>query len=1151
MRNAIRVRLVLYGLCALSALSVIAFLAAAALDWLLWLPALLRAAVGASFVVVFVTAALRWVVRPAQARLGLDEIAARVEAHFGTLQDRLTSTVDFLLRGEAGSESMMRQVVFNTEQHIADLPLEASMTIRPLMRQVAFLAVSLSVLTSVLLASPGWARTGIYRYIYPWGRIEWPRDTTIMPLTGDLIAAVGESVTVRMAVRRGLHGALRGTVHLEEPDGGTMALAMQRDREQPGRFHATIDVVTKDLKYWFEAGDDSTKSRRSTIRVVPRPGVVEAIASVEPPPYASHAQARISDLADGPVQAPIGGWVEIAVRASKPLPPGRGEATAGLRLEDDRMIPMLVDPVDHQRLRSRFEVREDLRFRIELRDAEGFENRGAVDYTVLATPDMPPNVAVLEPRATAELTPRGTIPMFIRAEDDFGVTGLTLAAERIGGGTHRTPLSDAMQVTPGDAGIEAIVRHVWSVEPLSLSPGDLLLYHVEATDNFPNPDGTGQIGRSSTMRIRIISEVEFDIRLRSDLARLEARLRQAALDEIELLDRTTSLIKRDDPLPPLTDKEHETITSTAGDQARLVGRLRDLAQRFRQLTDQMIHNRSGEEGMPERIRSIEDALEQIASGPMSEARAALERVRERTDMPAQQAALGDAAREEQAAVDQLQALIARMSEWGSFHELTTRTRDLLDRQEELRRQTADLGRTTLGRPVESLTEPETAALRRTGRQQEQLATDLEQLLARMRQLAASARPQDRAAAEAVDAALRAARARDLGKNVDRAVSAIEANRTAAATMAQRAVSDAIREMAAALRQRDRHRMAELEELRKRLEGAEEQIKQLIEEQEALRLATQEAGLMGADEPTYRDYAERQRTLRRNTRLLGDEMAGSEQTMMAADPLRKAATHMQQAEGLLGDQQPEAATGGQDKALLRLNEALARLQELARETEREALLRSLDQIREDLEGMLTAQREVNAGIGRLKNTIDERGRVGRAEARAATRLARQQADIRSTLESQAGDFRQVIVYDWALTRVGQWMDESRERLTAREIDDRLVGTTDRIVRELEMLVGAIAQTKTLPVDMDFIESDRGGGGQGRGGMIQYKPVPTVAELLVLKAMQTDINDRTQQVQASLDLEHATESELRELRILGEDQGEVRQLTERLTNRARLP
>jgi len=1134
LRTTVRLRLIAYGICAVVAGGVAAFLAIVLLDWLLELPPPLRMVVAAMFLMGLAGAVLRWIIRPIQARLGIDEIAARLEAHFGTLQDRLLSTVSFLERGDAGSESMMRQTIANTERIVKDIPLESALLLRPLLLRGALMCMSVAALSIILVVAPGWVHTGLYRYVYPWGRIEWPHDTSILPLTSDQTVAVGESMTVRMAVQRGLHDTLRAVVHLREPDGGTTLLAMQRDEDD--NFYATIDAVTSRNPY--------------TIRAVRRPEVVEALASIEPPPYASDRAVRVQDLNDPPiggVKAPIGGQVEVRLRTSKPIPPDETGTEVGLRMESGGLIPLIVDPEDGRRLLSRFKVRDDIRFRIELRDADGFENRGAAEYSILATPDTPPTVTVLEPRAATDLTPMGSVSLLIRVEDDFGITRLTLEAEHIGGGVHMYPLTDRMRVVRGDDGVEAIAQYLWSVEPMSLSPGDLLIYRAVAADNRITTEGTGQVGRSTSMRIKIISDVEFDIRLRSDIVLLEARIRQAALDEAELLDQTTALLQHGDDPTALTDAQRDVVAILSARQARLVHRLRDLAGRFDRLAERMRLNHAGDEEDRHRIASLGDALGRIAAEPMTAASGSLSEAREQTGPAAAQRELHEAARLENAALEQLHALIRLMSQWGSFHELVTKTRGLLDRQNSLRTETAELGKSMLGKPVKSLTQPEAARLKRAQREQEQLADDIEQLLARMKQLAATAHRKDRTGADAINAAIRAARVHEVTKHTRSAAEAIEANRTAAATIAQKTAADAIRKMITALRDRESR---ELEELRKHLERAEDQIKELLEKQQALRQATHEADLISADETTFNVFTQEQRTLKRNTRLLGEELAGVERAATAARPVREAAIPMGDAEAHLSKSQPEPATAAQDEAIALLEEALDQLEELAQKTAAEALWRSFEQIREDLEEILAAQREVNTGIKKLQGAIEIRGRIRRSEARLASKLAREQAEVRGKVEARVHDFKQVPVYDWALKRVVEWMDESRGRLATRQIDDDLAAIANRIVRELEKLVGAIVETRSLPVDTDFVESDRGGG-QAQGGIIRYKPVPTVAELLVLKAMQVDINGRTEGIHEALDIDNATEQQLRELTMLGEDQAEVRRLTEMVTKRARHP
>jgi len=138
----------------------------------------------------------------------------------------------------------------------------------------------------------------------------------------------------------------------------------------------------------------------------------------------------------------------------------------------------------------------------------------------------------------------------------------------------------------------------------------------------------------------------------------------------------------------------------------------------------------------------------------------------------------------------------------------------------------------------------------------------------------------------------------------------------------------------------------------------------------------------------------------------------------------------------------------------------------------------------------------------------------------------------------------------LKRVTRWMDESSDRLDAREIDETLTITTNRIARELEKLIAAVVETQSLPMTTEFAEAEMDGGGS-EGEAASTATVPTVAELLVLKAMQVDINERTRVLGLQFDVDTASETQLRQLTAIGEDQAEVRRLTELVTGRAQQP
>ncbi|MGD2111595.1 MAG: hypothetical protein PVI86_19635, partial [Phycisphaerae bacterium] len=657
------------------------------------------------------------------------------------------------------------------------------------------------------------------------------------------------------------------------------------------------------------------------------------------------------------------------------------------------------------------------------------------------------------------------------------------------------------------------------------------------------------------MQIKIISEVEFEDRLRSDLAHVETRIRQVLLEQTDVMEQVTAL--RDDSTEPrpLDELEQQTAGHLGNRQGRLTARVREVVNRLDRLLARIEANLAGEDEFRAHLVRVGGLLRDIAAGPMTLAIGELEHVRDGSDAAFQQASVAAARTQQLEAVDRLRGVLALMSEWGSFQELVTRAVSLADRQDALQRQTGELGRRTLGKSVESLSETEANALGTMAREQDQLADEIEQLEEKMNRLrgpeaeSASSEDRDQAAArESIDAALRAARAHGVRKHARWASDAIRANRTAAATLEQKATVTALRKILSALREREER---QLEALQKRLGRLEETIALLIEEQESLRRATHEATLIETEGASLELLGETQRGLRRNAEQLGEELGLAQRTRSVGELLGESAERMASAEQELESHGASPALTAQDEALALLHDALELVQELARETEQQVLRRSLAKIREDLEQILAAQIEVNEGIEGLLDAIVERGRIGRVEARTAGKLANKQAEIRTLVDTQRPDFEKVPVYRWVLGRVSKWMTDSRVRLSGRQLDRDLLVVVDRIVRELRQLINAIRETETFPLDKEFMEAEQAGGqGQG-GGSGDQRPLPTLAELLVLKSMQADINERTRSIHASFDPEQATEAVLSELKIIGEDQAELRRLTERVTEGAQHP
>lgn len=1154
-RQIARRRWLVYGVHLVASGGVYALLTIVVLDWWLLLPPALRLIIGLFFIVGFALAATYWIYRPLRTRLGLDDVAARIERYFGDLNDQLSSSVHFASASGDESPDMIRRVLKASETIVATRDIERILTIRPLMLSTALLMGSMALLVGVATVSPRWLWTGIGRYLDPFGAIEWPTTVQIMPLTRNLRVPSAEAARLRMRITQGLTDTLRATVHLRDAEGRVTTLALNRESDY---FETVVEPVLTDMTYWFEAGDASTRAEPGRIRLLTRPQIEEALLSIRPPVYADTSGEHsvvVRTLTTEPVELIRGSRVELVIRSSKPANRAAVDQISALIPIEGEPIPLAIDANDARYSRASFEIQSDLTFRVHLVDAEGCTNQTPTLYSLVARDDAAPRVTPIQPASSTDCTPTAVLPLRAEVEDDFGIVRTAIESRRIRGDAN-DELPTNITLPLADVRASVSVDYPWELSSLGLKPGDVLTFTIAAEDNFPQSDGQGQIGRSPPIMARIISTAEFERRVREQLHVVERQLRETMMEQEDVVRHIDDLTRRRAE-GEVADRARDELVTLHTRQSRLTRVTRDLSRRVRSLAAQMEHNRVDRKDWPERVRDAGERLAGAASGPLSQAAAMLSRAREPGEE--HQPHLDEAATQGRSATVALRAALEALTQAGDVEALTSTVRDLIDRQASLRQSTAEVGRDTLGRTSESLTPQQKAALEQIARQQENLGNDAARAIEQMRELASlgSEDPEHR---ESLDAAIHQADAGNLERHMKDAARDVRDNRTSAANARQQAAENTLRKLAETLTSTQRTR--KMDELRKQLQRAQDAVAELLKRQEALNKATNDAARSGGTPPAGRpsstamgvqasdELVDEQRQIRTNTRWLADDLAQAARTNAVAVVIRQAVDPMSRAHDDLAARKFEEALVPQEQAAELLRQARDELNKLEEEAERDALRRTLDEVRRRIAGLLEAQKKLHADIEVLSKQVLDAGKVGRAEAKVASDLARDQMKLAEQADEHRAEMGEAPVFSFALQRISRWMREEADRLTRRAITPELPMLSRRIIRELEVLLSGIDATDAMIQKPRFAGQDGGGAGDGQSGSpSQDKPVPTLTELLVLKALQLDINERTRAAAEAMVGGEPSEEQLAALRALGEDQQELRRLTQQLTEEAR--
>ncbi|MCA8981036.1 MAG: hypothetical protein H6831_15655 [Planctomycetes bacterium] len=602
-------------------------------------------------------------------------------------------------------------------------------------RKALFGGLALALVTTTALsARPEVTGTFFARILG--GSTPWPQRTH---LSVEIPAAAGREVArqqdrVLVRVARGsdvpvlvrAKGVVPDEVILSFDGGQERALAPTGR----GLFRTLLPSLQEDLAFRVRGGDDQDGQPEIVIHVLQAPDVSALAIAVEPPAYTGLDTQLYYDQ---DVEVLAGSRVSVSML------PTPADATGGVRLfPSDRELRLepRAFPARAQRGESElglgFELtaEEDLRYRFELVDTDGLANPDPGLFAVHVTPDRTPTVEWISPgRGEVETVPGGSLPVRIRAQDDFGLDSIALLIGDLAEGAKSIALEGrAMEADKRarDARFAAL-----RLEDVDLSPsgeevvaGQTFQLTVTATDKRGGEVGTG---RSSPVRIRVVSADEYLRRVQDRLARVRAQTEAAAEMLREKRERTLELIasiESDQPGDGAGPSDYSAALAGSrrvqGDSealsrelssvaegllyARLderAGPLLELLDRAEaERTDRRFHaevwtelasrqraEQVGGNGLAGRLVEIVGLSLEISNQELATATEALRRAQESQDLVATHDALLDAADRQAAALTLFDALLEDLAEWDSFQSVLTLTRDLLNRQKILLKRT--------------------------------------------------------------------------------------------------------------------------------------------------------------------------------------------------------------------------------------------------------------------------------------------------------------------------------------------------------------------------------------------------------------------------------------------------------------------------------
>ncbi len=418
--------------------------------------------------------------------------------------------------------------------------------------------------------------------------------------------------------------------------------------------------------------------------------------------------------------------------------------------------------------------------------------------------------------------------------------------------------------------------------------------------------------------------------------------------------------------------------------------------------------------------------------------------------------LKEAQTRQQQTVETLQELQDLLSEWRDRRDVTRELKTVITEQEQVQKESAELGQQTLTKSAAELSPQEKADLGKLAAKQRKLAEQVEQFRKHLDQTAGSLKPRDPDAAERFEEARDELANDGTAGKLREAASDIADNKMGAASQAQQ---QALKDLQDLERQLKREPTDDVELLIKQVEQAQQEFETLRKEQTDLMEQTQQA----ADQPDSAERREQLEQLRQKQQKLGEKLAQAErklerlQLRQPAEAAARAKERLDKINEQLQDpdQADEAADGMQE--VLDDIEQVERDLTLEKRIAQERLaVEQLEKIEEGLKSLLARQQAVIAETERLEAERLAKGNLSRAQLISLRDLTETERALQTEAERMEKSLTVAEVFSLVLRRTSRSLKLAADRLGEKQTDAPTQALERDAVKKIESLLAVLKQ-----------------------------------------------------------------------------------------------
>jgi len=457
-----------------------------------------------------------------------------------------------------------------------------------------------------------------------------------------------------------------------------------------------LPSIKHSITFYAEAAwlNSAVKTEECKITVTDKPLIRSLSGKIIFPSYTKLSVKNI-DEQSADISALRGSVAEFQLLSNKELSSGRiifEKISSFSEISNDtaKKSEQIIIPLktDGRRANGSMNINANGQYYFELTDKDGQKTDNPIKYTIIATNDEYPSIALLQPTTDVQLSEEAQMPMRIGITDDYGFSGLKLNYRLIHS-KYSAPSEKWVTVNIPFLNAEKAIEvpYLWDLNKIDITPEDKYEYYLEVFDNDKISGPKSAKTQVLTVRLPSMDEVlqsAEDVQKKAEKD-LEKILKQAEETKKDMEQLNRDLLKNQQQ-KNLDWKEKKKTEDILKKQADLQSKFNDIKQSLEEMTKKLEQNNLLSPETLQKYQELQKLMQEVQSPELKKLQEAMKQAMDKLSPDELQKAMKNYKFNEEQfrkSIERTLKILKRLQAEQKVDALNKRAEELSKKQDEL------------------------------------------------------------------------------------------------------------------------------------------------------------------------------------------------------------------------------------------------------------------------------------------------------------------------------------------------------------------------------------------------------------------------------------------------------------------------------------